>query len=232
VALISLIICLTRDIGLWFVLFNILSGGLLFGAVLMATDPVTSPIGRVGQIVGGIFLGISTMIFRYLTPLPEGVLVSILLFNILTIIINYITIKFYNNKVVKISSLVVMTILVIAASIMISNKVITKPLDDTFSIISKEKVGSSTIYKVSGRGYAGKNSIKLKITFTGDSISNMEIIKSNETYIDMIYNNDYLDRIVNNQNNLDNLDTISGCTYTSKYLKEMVEKTKEDYYRK
>ena len=30
-------------------------------------------------------------------------------------------------------------------------------------------------------------------------------------------------------NNLDNLDTISGCTYTSKYLKEMVEKTKKDY---
>ena len=45
----------------------------------------------------------------------------------------------------------------------------------------------------------------------------------------MIYDNDYLDKIINNQNNLDNLDTISGCTYTSKYLKEIVEKTKVDY---
>ena len=45
----------------------------------------------------------------------------------------------------------------------------------------------------------------------------------------MIYDEKYLDKIIDNQNNLDNLDTISGCTYTSKYLKEMVEKTKEDY---
>lgn len=47
----------------------------------------------------------------------------------------------------------------------------------------------------------------------------------------MVEANNYLDKIVNNQNNLDNLDTISGCTYTSKYLKEIVEKTKKDYYK-
>ena len=45
----------------------------------------------------------------------------------------------------------------------------------------------------------------------------------------MFHNNNYLDKIKNNQNNLDNLDTISGCTYSTKYLKEMVTKTIEDY---
>lgn len=106
VTVISLIICLTKDIGLWFILFNILSGGLLFGAVFMATDPVTSPISHLGQVVGGIFLGILTMMIRYLTPLPEGVLISILIFNILTILINYLTIKLYNKKALRITLLV------------------------------------------------------------------------------------------------------------------------------
>ena len=78
-------------------------------------------------------------------------------------------------------------------------------------------------------GYAGKGSIKLKIIFTNNKISNIEVIRRHETYTNMKYSNDYLNKIINNQNNLDNLDTISGCTYTSKYLKEIVEKTKEDY---
>ena len=71
ITIISLIICLTKDIGLWFILFNILSGGLLFGAVFMATDPVTSPLSHRGQIIGGIILGTITMVIRYLTPLPD-----------------------------------------------------------------------------------------------------------------------------------------------------------------
>lgn len=80
-----------------------------------------------------------------------------------------------------------------------------------------------------GRGYSGKNSIKLKIIFTKDSITNIELIKSNETYTSMITDNNYLDKIKSKQNNLDDLDTISGCTYTTKYLKEIVSKTIEDY---
>ena len=77
--------------------------------------------------------------------------------------------------------------------------------------------------------FAGKNSLKLKIVFTSGNISNIELLKSNETYTAIIKDNNYLDKIKNNQNNLDNLDTISGCTYSTKYLKEMVTKTIEDY---
>ena len=60
-----------------------------------------------------------------------------------------------------------------------------------------------------------------KIVFTSGNISNIELLKSNETYTAIIKDNNYLDKIKNNQNNLDNLDTISGCTYSTKYLKEM-----------
>lgn len=226
VAFISSIICLTKDIGAWFILFNILSGGLLFGAVFMATDPVTSPVTHNGQIISGILLGIFTMLIRYLTPLPEGVLISILIVNIITIVINYLSIKLYNKKIIKILSVILMIIISIGVSSVISNNVSNKELDDNFSIISKSKNGNNTIYEVMGTGYAGKNSLKLKITFTDKDITNIEIIKSNETYTKMIYDNNYLNKIINNQDNLDEVDTISGCTYTSRYLKEIISKTK------
>ncbi len=229
VTVISLIICITKDIGLWFVLYNLLSGGLLFGATFMATDPVTSPISHTGQIIGGVFLGVSTMFIRYLTPLPEGVLISILIFNILTILINKLSIKLYTKKTLKILLVVLTSILCILSSFVIGKNITTKESDDTYNIISKEKIGNSTVYEVSGRGYSGNNSIKLKITFTSDKVSSIEVISSHETYIGMIYDNDYLDKIVDNQEKLDSLDTISGCTYTSKYLKEIVNKTIDDY---
>lgn len=229
VIVISLIICITKNIGLWFILFNILSGGLLFGAVFMSTDPVTTPITRKGQIISGILLGVITMVIRYLTPLPEGVLISILIINIITILINKLSITLFNKQNITNIILVALIILTILSSFIIEKNIITKPLDDTYEILSKEKVGNKTTYEVKGRGYAGKGSIKLQIVFTDNNITNIEVLSSHETYTNMIYENNYLNKIINNQNNLDNLDTISGCTYTSKYLKEIVEKTKEDY---
>lgn len=229
VVVISLIICLTKGIGLWFILFNVLSGGLLFGAVFMATDPVTTPITRRGQIISGILMGIITMGIRYLTPLPEGVLISILIVNIITVFINKLSIKLYGKD--NISNIILFSIILLCIlfSFVIGKNIITKPLDDTYEILSKVKEGSTTTYEVKGKGYAGNGSIKLRIIFTNNNISNIEVISSHETYTNMIYDNNYLNKIISNQNNLDNLDTISGCTYTSKYLKEIVEKTKEDY---
>ena len=125
--------------------------------------------------------------------------------------------------------MVLTSVLCILSSFVIGKNIVTKEPDDTYKIISKEKVGSSIVYEVSGKGYSGNNSIKLKITFTNDEVSNIEVISSHETYIGMIDDNNYLDKIVDNQNTLDNLDTISGCTYTSKYLKEIVSKTIDDY---
>ena len=229
VVAISLIICITKDIGLWFVLFNLLSGGLLFGATFMATDPVTSPMSHKGQIIGGIILGITTMAIRYLTKLPEGVLVSILIYNVITILLNKLTIKMYGKDKLQKFLIIFTIVLCILSSFVIGKNIITKEPDNTYKIISKETTEAGAVYEVSGRGYAGNNSIKLKITFTGSDVTNIEVLSSHETYIGMIYDDKYLDKIIDNQNNLDNLDTISGCTYTSKYLKEIVEKTKQDY---
>ena len=72
-------------------MFHILAGGLLIGAVFMATDPVTTPVTRMGRWVFGIGCGLVTMIIRIWGGLPEGVMYSILFMNAFTPLINRLT---------------------------------------------------------------------------------------------------------------------------------------------
>lgn len=74
-----------------FVAYEILGGGLLLGAVFMATDYTTSPITFKGKIVFGIGCGIITSLIRIFGNLPEGVSYSIIIMNILVPLIENIT---------------------------------------------------------------------------------------------------------------------------------------------
>ena len=62
-------------------LYSLLSGGVMLGAIFMATDYATSPATAWGQIIFGIGCGILTVIFRYFGIFPEGVTYAILLMN-------------------------------------------------------------------------------------------------------------------------------------------------------
>ena len=62
---------------------QVLSGGLLIGAIFMATDYVTSPETPAGKIVAGIFCGVITVMIRQWGNYPEGVSFAILLMNII-----------------------------------------------------------------------------------------------------------------------------------------------------
>ena len=62
-------------------LYHLFSGGLMLGAIFMATDYATSPATAVGQIVYGIGCGALTVVFRYFGLFPEGVTYAILLMN-------------------------------------------------------------------------------------------------------------------------------------------------------
>lgn len=66
-----------------FVLFHVLSGGLIFGAVFMATDPVTSPLHISSKLLFGLLIASLTMLNRLFGPMPEGVAFSILFANML-----------------------------------------------------------------------------------------------------------------------------------------------------
>ena len=60
---------------------QLLSGGVMLGAIFMATDYATSPATPVGHILYGIGCGVLTVIFRYYGLFPEGVTYAILLMN-------------------------------------------------------------------------------------------------------------------------------------------------------
>ena len=61
--------------------FNLFSGGLLLGAIFMATDYVTSPMTTKGQIIFGVGIGLITVFIRYFGSYPEGVSFAILIMN-------------------------------------------------------------------------------------------------------------------------------------------------------
>ncbi len=65
-------------------LYAILSGGVMLGAIFMATDYVTSPHNFLGKLIFGVGCGIITVVIRQFGSLPEGVSYAILLMNLLT----------------------------------------------------------------------------------------------------------------------------------------------------
>ena len=66
---------------LTWMLAQLLSGGLMLGAMFMATDYVTSPVTKLGQVCFGIGCGLITVIIRYFGGYPEGVSYAILIMN-------------------------------------------------------------------------------------------------------------------------------------------------------
>ena len=68
--------------------YELLSGGLLLGAVFMATDYVTSPMTHKGQLIYGAAIGFLTMVIRTWGAYPEGMSFAILIMNAFTPLIN------------------------------------------------------------------------------------------------------------------------------------------------
>lgn len=71
--------------------YQILSGGLLLGAIFMATDYATSPITKWGKVIYAIGCGVLTILLRTYSNMPEGVSFSIILMNILVPLIENAT---------------------------------------------------------------------------------------------------------------------------------------------
>lgn len=80
--------------GSFYVAFaDVLSGGLMLGAIFMATDYVTSPITRTGRMIFAFGCGLLTFLIRFYGSYPEGVSFAILIMNILSPYIERWTLK-------------------------------------------------------------------------------------------------------------------------------------------
>ena len=82
VALLTLVFSKTGAPVTW-MLYQLFSGGLMLGAIFMATDYATSPATPMGQVIYGVGCGVLTVIFRYFGLFPEGVTYAILIMNAL-----------------------------------------------------------------------------------------------------------------------------------------------------
>ncbi len=80
----------------------VLSGGLMLGAIFMATDYVTSPMCAKGQIIYGVGIGVLTVVIRNWGSYPEGMSFAILIMNAFTPLINtYVKPKRFGEVVKK-----------------------------------------------------------------------------------------------------------------------------------
>lgn len=214
-----------NNLGIWYPLYQVLSGGLFFGAIFMATDPVTSPVTKNGQIIYGVCLGLLTVIFRYLTPLPEGVLTSILTMNMLNFIVDDLGIIKSSTK--KLIVAITILVLGLTTTFYIASKynVNKTEIDINFNIVDTKTINSKKIYTVTQKGNNGL--ITADITFIDDKIININVIDEQETpsYYQLVIDSKYIDKLISEQKNIADIDTVSGATVSSTALKKMVTNT-------
>ena len=84
VAIVSLISAPAGIGAVDYMLYSVLGGGLMLGAIFMATDYATSPVTKAGQLVFGLGCGLLTVVIRRFGSYPEGVCYSILIMNCCT----------------------------------------------------------------------------------------------------------------------------------------------------
>ena len=228
--ILTMMIGLLNGLTLWYPMFQILSGGLFFGAVFMATDPVTSPVTKNAQVIYGICLGILTVVFRYFTAYPEGVLTSILTMNMMVFIIEKIGLQ-CKQKDKKLFVVVIILAMMGFVSYKAGMRYQTsgESKDPNFEVIDEKQVGNQVIYIVSQKGNGGP--ITCEVTIQNGKMIKIEVTNHNETpsYYALVENQDYIAKLIKEQEHLAELDTVSGATISSTALKKLAINTLQEY---
>ena len=223
----ALVIGLTNGLGgtaFSYALFHILTGGAVFGAVFMLTDPVTNPNTRAGRMVFAVVAAFFTMLIRLCANLPEGVLYSILLANILTPVIE----KVFDGKqtLLEKRNLKIVVSTFVVGVIAISCLGFTLNTDKGYtSIVKPEKPQTGDVtytdgtFEGTGKGLMGD--IKVSVVVKGGKIAEVVVLEHTETAgvsdpaIEQIPA-----AIVENQTA--DVDVVSNATFTSNGIIEAV----------
>lgn len=171
-------IALFKGMGIWYPIFHVVSGGAMYAAVFMITDPVTTPTSSIGRILFAMGVAIFVVIIRIKANLPEGVVYGILFMNMLSPLLDQITdgwvFKEMKKYTIQIGSLFVAglaVILLVASQISYKEPVVvTEPVvtinlkgepivisqqtSPTAVIVSEVADGDVTTFIVSVNGYA------------------------------------------------------------------------------
>jgi Na+-transporting NADH:ubiquinone oxidoreductase subunit B len=82
--------------------YHLVIGGLAFGAVFMATDPVTAAHTERGKWIYGFLIGVLTVIIRVVNPAyPEGIMLAVLLMNVFAPLIDFYVVQANKKRRLK-----------------------------------------------------------------------------------------------------------------------------------
>lgn len=166
----STVIALLSGMDLSYGLFHIVSGGVLFAAVFMLTDPVTSPVHPVGRAIFGVGAGLITVVIRFFGNTPGGVVYAIVLMNILVPLIDYLLagnqIKTYKKAMIGLASTAVVAVLL---SGLVGNMIeVVSAEEETVKVLETLDEGTSKVYKVESKGFNGQESNVVSVKISAD----------------------------------------------------------------
>ena len=176
-------------------------GGVVFGAVIMATDPVTSPTSPLGKILFGIGLGFLTMIIRLKANYPEGVLFSILIMNMLTPWIDSLILGRTNKNIVKQILMIVLTLAVACGCVFgiagsIQSDIAAKKAKEEAALKKAEEAAKKkaeeeanafnwrVLEEISGGyimetvGFDESNPMKIEVKISGDTVESVKVLEA------------------------------------------------------
>ncbi len=198
-----------HGVGVWYPVYHLLTGGAMFGAVFMMTDPVTNPTSALGRILFAMGCAIITFVIRVAANLPEGVLYSILIMNCLTPFIETLCdgnqIKMTKKAYTMIGGLAAIGVALAVA--LGSGLVVAEIEAPSYSV-------NGNVYTIESQGFQGKNTFE--ITVENGAIKSVVCTNFVDTpgIGDKATTTDYLAKF--NGTTLDSkFDVISGSTYTS-----------------
>lgn len=185
-----------------FALVQILTGGIIFGAVFCLTDPVTTPTSPAGKIIFGVGTAVFTLLIRYLGAAQSGVAFSILIMNALTPLIDS-SIKGLSTQFTK-RKLITTCVL---GAVAITSGCVTGALNvDKAGFVNAQPVKACGLksnvkklseengiskYKVEVTGYLGENLekkiVKLTNLFSGDDLAEYNDYFNNGSYSNVEY---------------------------------------------
>ena len=248
---ISLVVGLIKGAGINYAIFNVISGGVLFGTVFMMTDPVTTPITIPGRMVFAVGCAALTLILRWKSNLPDGVLFSILLMNMLTPAIDKLVDGNQIKNQVLIRRKVVYTSIVIILATFCVGMTLDKVAADTTPAdtpadVSGEPAGmaledfsaneaacrvwsntdeAAYVYHCSAKGFEGTNRATITVDASKGTITSIEVTEFNDTtgVGDTATTADELGRYAGATIN-STIDATAGASMTSGSLRAMAAK--------
>ena len=224
---------------IWYPIFHLITGGVMFGAIFMLTDPVTSPTSAQGRTIFALGAAILTVLIRIKANLPEGCLYSILIMNMLTPMIEralegkQLQLRKKATIMMIVISLLGVGATALAASVIEPAYREIKIVSESDDIASKEAVtnsfgetDTSYIFEVSAAGYKAQsdpeamNVYKIEIDKNNATIVKVEVVKIVDTQGlgDKLDNEEYLSQFVGKSIrgdlSIEMDDTVSGATFS------------------